>query len=429
MRRIRPILLIASLALAACREAVPPWGNTFEVAKRNADNAFAAFAFRFYLPQRDARFGIARTRMGRYALIPSRLFSDSAIWSTMSPDSVRALYVQGALTERGYQFTARQSAAYPDRVGDERHFLQLTRLGARGSDDYEWITHVDHAIGPVRAPQAGAAIGALFTAFEGVSSSALLAESRTTFARTARHLGQLFTIDSLRTTALADGSTSFALHVTISPDSLRGRYPSFARYLDKYLMESRARLQLTDRAGATYADLAIRDGRWTTRLRARDGRLVSLAGQPRPMPDSLRLRVDATARFMIFRVGFHDLVGDFTIERGEHTRAWAMQFRREPQWDLPLATERLIRSPLRRPFEGRGSELRLAIRDDLGNQAMSVRQIRTAVRESAIMRWLGGLGASAFGDFTGSSEVEENRFLYEMFSAMRLDVAALTAAP
>ncbi|MFN8666107.1 MAG: hypothetical protein U0164_02790 [Gemmatimonadaceae bacterium] len=429
MRRIRSLLPLAPLILGACREAVPPWGNSFEVAKRNADNAFAAFAFRFYTPLRDAKFGTARTRMGRYALIPSRLFGDSAIWSTMVPDSVRALYVQGALTDHGYQFSARPSAAYPDHVGDERHFLQLTRLGARGSDDYEWVTHVDHGIGPVRAQQVGAALGTLFTAFEGVAGPALLADTRATFPRTARHLGQLFTIDSLRSTALADGSTAFALHVAIAPDSLRARYPWFATYLDKYVMPSRGRLQLTDRAGATFADIALRDGHWTTRLRARGGRLVSLAGPPRPMPDSLQLRIDATAKFMIFRVGFHDLVGDFAIERGEHTRAWAMQFRREPKWDLPLATERLIRSPLRRPFEGRGSELRLAVRDDLGNQAMSVRQIRIAVRESAIMRWLGGLGATAFGDFTGNSEVEENRFLYEMFAAMRLDVAALDPLP
>lgn len=399
------------------------------MAKRNADNAFAAFAFRFYTPQRDQKFALARTRMGRYALIPSRLFEDSAIWAAMVPDSVRALYVQGALTDRGYQFTARQSAAYPDHVGDERHFLQLSRLGPRGSDDYEWITHVDHGIGPVRARQAGDAIGTIFTAFEGVAGPALVANARTTFPRTARHLGQLFAIDSIRTTALADGSTAFALHVAITPDSLRARYPWFATYLDKYVMPSRGRFQLTDRSGATYADIALRDGRWTTRLRARGGRLVSLAGPPRPMPDSLQLRIDATAKFMIFRVGFHDLVGDFSIERGEHTRAWVMQFRHEPKWDLPLATERLIRSPLRRPFEGRGSELRLAVRDDLGNQAMSVRQIRIAVRESAIMRWLGGLGATAFGDFTGSSEVEENRFLYEMFAAMRLDVAALDPLP
>jgi len=71
----------------------------------------------------------------------------------------------------------------------------------------------------------------------------------------------------------------------------------------------------------------------------------------------------------------------------------------------------------------------LAVRDDLGNQAMSVRQVRTAVRESAIMRWLGGLGATAFGDYTGNSEAEENRFLTEVFGALRQDVAAMAATP
>jgi hypothetical protein len=142
------------------------------------------------------------------------------------------------------------------------------------------------------------------------------------------------------------------------------------------------------------------------------------------MPDSLRVRIDFSAKFKIFRVGFTNLVGDFTIERSEHQRGWMMRFRREPEWDFPLAADRLIRSPLRRPFEGRGSELRLAVRDDLGRQAMSVRQVRTAVKESAIMRWLGGLGDTAFGDFEGTSEAEENRFLAELFGALREDVAA-----
>jgi hypothetical protein len=136
--------------------------------------------------------------------------------------------------------------------------------------------------------------------------------------------------------------------------------------------------------------------------------------------------MDLTTKMMLFRVGFRDLVGDFTIEHGEREHAWMLRLRREPSWDFPLATDRLIKSPLRRPFEGRGSELRLAVRDDLGNQAMSVRQIRTAVRESAIMRWLGGLGSTAFDDFAGRSEAEENRFLMELFGALRQDVAALT---
>lgn len=392
------------------------------MAKRNVDNTFAAFAFRFYNVQRDAKFGVARTRMGRHALVPSRIFNDTAVWSAGDPDSVRVLYVQGALTDRGYLFSARSAAAYPDHLGDERHFLQLTRLGG---DDYEWITHVDHGIGPVRATHVAAAFGTLFTAFEGRTGGAVLSDARANFPRSARQLGQMLTIDSLRASPLPDGSTSFAIHVSIIPDSLRARYPAFAAYLDKYVTPSRVRLRLTDRAGAQYLDLAMSDGRVAVRLRARGGRLVSLAGTPRPMPDSLRLRVDASAKFMIFRVGFHDLEGDFTVERGQHDRAWMMRFRGEPEWDLPLATERLIRSPLRRPFEGRGTELRLAVRDDIGNQAMSVRQVRTAVRESAIMRWLGGLGATAFGDFAGRSEAEENRFLTELFGALRQDVAAI----
>ena len=46
----------------------------------------------------------------------------------------------------------------------------------------------------------------------------------------------------------------------------------------------------------------------------------------------------------------------------------------------------------------------------------------SSVNESAIMRWLGGLGASAFGDFSGRTELEENLFLYETFDALRKDV-------
>ena len=66
--------------------------------------------------------------------------------------------------------------------------------------------------------------------------------------------------------------------------------------------------------------------------------------------------------------------------------------------------------------------LALGIRNDGGGQSLSERHARFAVSESAIMRWLGGLGASAFGDFSGRAELEENLFLYEMFEALRKDV-------
>lgn len=423
MSLLRSLVAIATLTLGACRAAVPPWGTSIDAAKRNADNVFAGFAFRFYNVQRDPRFAAARPKMANAALAPGRIFNDSSIWSAMAPDSVRALYLQAELTDKGYTFSARPAAPYPVRLGDERHFMQLTRLG---DGRYEWITHVDHGIGPVRAAQVATALGTLFTAFEGRTGPALLADARASFPRAGRHLGQMFTIDSLRSTPHGDGSTTFALHLAITSDTVRRRYPYFAAYLDKYVMPTNARMQLVDRGGAQFADIDVRRGTVAVRLRARDGRLVSLAGPPRPMTDSLRLRVDLSAKFMMFRVGFTNLVADFTIERGEHERAWMMRFRREPEWHFPLATNRLIKSPLRSPFEGRGTEVRLAVRDDLGSQAMSVRQARTAVKESAIMRWLGGLGSTAFGDFAGRSESEENRFLMELFGALRQDVAAYT---
>lgn len=424
-RRLASFLPLALLPLflGACRAAIPPWGASAEAARRNVDNAFAAFAYRFHNVQRDARFAAARPRMAKYALIPSRIFNDTSIWTGRDNDSTRSLHLNASFVNNRYTFVSRPAAAYPARVGDQRHIMLLTSLG---QDTYAWTTIVDHGIGPVRAPQVANAIGTTLTAFEGRRDAELLADARTAFPRTAAHLGRILTLDSLRSTPQSDGATAFAMHLTLAPDGVRDVLPFFAAYLDKYLVPTVYRVQLTDRQGAQYLDLAQRDARIVVRLRARQGRLVALAGAPRPIPDSLRIHLDVSMKYKLFRVGFTDLVGDFTIERGEHERAWMMRFREEPDWHFPLAVDKLIKTPLRRPFEGTGTELRMGVRDDLGSQAMSVRQARTVVRESAIMRWLGGLGSSAFGDFEGRSELEENRFLADLFGALRKDIAMLS---
>ena len=158
------------------------------------------------------------------------------------------------------------------------------------------------------------------------------------------------------------------------------------------------------------------------RVRSHGHRLVSLAGAPLVMPDSLKLTMDVSMKYKAFRIGFRNLVGDFTIERTPNRRAWMMRFQKEPAWQFPLAVDKLIKVPLRRPFAGRGAELSLGVRDDRGPQTISDRYGRVVVNESAIMRWLGRLGASAFGDFSGRTELEENLFLYELFDALRRDV-------
>jgi hypothetical protein len=415
-------LLALTTGLLACRAAIPPWGTSLESAKRNADNALAAFAFRFHNVQRDPRFAAARPEMGRYALIPGRLYRDTSLWTRRNDrDSVRSLTLAATHSDSGFRFTSTVDAPLPARVGDERHRIELRR---KGDDDYEWFTDVAHAIGPVRPAQVADALGALFTAFEGRRDAELLADADAAFPETRRQLGRLVALDSLRSTPLADGSTRLAMHVTFRPDSLRGTLPSFAAYLDKYFMPSVYHVVLTDHQGAPYLDLSQRDGTAQVLVRAHGGHLVSLTGPARPLPDSLLIRLDFSAKFKLFRVGYTDLVGDFTIERGDHVRAWVMRFRREPAWHFPLAIDKLIKSPLRRPFEGAGSELTLGVRDDAPGQTLSFRIARLTVRESTIMRWLNSLGGTAFGDFSGRAELEEDRFLLELFGALRKDFQA-----
>lgn len=359
--------------------------------------------------------------MGRYALAPSTLYRDSSLWTLHNaPDSSQGLYLDAVSEGARYMFRARASAPYPATLGGERHYIRLRKI--RGND-YEWVTIVDHGVGTASAAQVAAALGATLTAFEGRTEQELRGDLRTLLPATGRHMGQLFRIDSARTTRLADGSTTLIAGVSWLPDTIRRTSPAFAAWVDKYVMPSDYRMQLMDAGGAQYFDLEGFPGRMIVRLRARNGSLVSLTGPARPMPDTLRFLMSASAKFKIFRVGFRGLVGDMTIERTAHDRALQFRFRKEPEWRFPLATNNLMRTPLRTPFEGRGTEMRLSVRDDLGSQTMSLRHIRTVVNESAIMRWLGNLGATAFGDFEGASETEENRFLSGFFEALRRDIA------
>jgi hypothetical protein len=104
-----------------------------------------------------------------------------------------------------------------------------------------------------------------------------------------------------------------------------------------------------------------------------------------------------------------------------------MRFREEPDWHLPLAVHHLIRSPLRRPFEGDGALMRFWIRDSTGAQTLSSREVRFAVHESAIVRFLGGLVFSAMDEFAGRSEAEEALYNVEVWNAFRADIRALGA--
>jgi hypothetical protein len=118
-------------------------------------------------------------------------------------------------------------------------------------------------------------------------------------------------------------------------------------------------------------------------------------------------------------------VADVSVINSDRERGWLLRFTREPDWKLPSAVSFMIHSPLRRPFEGTGSTFRLVLRENPGGATILARHTTTIVQESAILRFIGRLGATAMGDFVGKSESEENRFSAEFFTALRLDIRAL----
>jgi hypothetical protein len=215
------------------------------------------------------------------------------------------------------------------------------------------------------------------------------------------------------------------LAVGIHTETLRQTAPHFAEYLSKYVDNAKYRFLVTDRPGVPYFEVRGANRKLTIQYRVRGDGLVSTLGPPRPMPDSLRLVSDLNLPVKMFSVGWHDLVTDFIISRTERSRSWLFIARTEPQWDLPLVTARLIRSPLRRPFQGNGSTFEVAVIDSAGGQTILARRARLEVKESAIMRFLSSLVGRVFDDLDAAVEQEEADFVREIMGAFQQDARAI----
>ncbi len=361
----------------------------------------------------------------RGSLAPSRVFDDSAVWTGISGD-VRILETTGSLVDGRYLLASGPGAATPVRPADGRHVTTLSRLG---ESEYRWDTTVDFALGSIRPAEIASLVARMLAAAEGGTERELRADLATMSPRSSVALATMFSLDSLRPVRLGDGSTAATLVASVHSDNLRRRYPALADYVHRYLDPARYRFVLTDRAGTPYLDVSQRDRVIVMRVRTHEGRLVPLTGPARPLPDSLQLHVDFNVKIKIFRVGFHGLVMDFVNgARGEEQRDWTVTARKEPQWELPLISARLLRAPLRRPFSGEGSLFRLGVRAGTGGApTVLLRHARLPVQESAILNFLNSLGGTAMDDFGGAVQREENAWLRDLFVALRDD--ARTAIP
>ena len=315
----------------------------------------------------------------------------------------------------------------PAHLADARHVIRLTELA---HNEYEWSTSVEQTLGPITPDDLDRVASSMLADAATTPGPTLAAESRSTFPHAAAALGKMFSIDTVTTTPHDDGSATIHLAYGIHANTLQPTYPAYAAYLRKYVSPARLRFSLSDATAGTWFELLLNHDEITIDLRAtRDGHFAPLTGPIRPMPDSLKLLSDIHGKVWIFSVGMTELLADFTVLHSPHERGWDLRFHQDPHWHLPLFADHFVKSPLRRPFAGEGTTYRVTVRDSAGAQSVLTRAARITVQESTIMRWLGGLGATAMGDFAGPSDAQESAFFVEALVALRTDMDAALHAP
>jgi hypothetical protein len=408
--------------LGACREAAPAFGPNLPFARQNADEFFYSVGSRFTNIQRPQRILRARAQFGHYALTPSGVYNDTSIWLAIGPDSARLFGDEGIFSVDRYLVSARISTASPDVLTESREIVRLRKLT---DSEYEWFTNVEVAIGRIGAKNIADVIAASLRAGEGRSAADVRANYTAAFPRVGAALGRLFTIDTLRVTPDAEGATTYDIAIRLTPDILKATMPHYAAYIDKYISKGKYRITLTDKTGARWFDAWAANYYMHFRMRSKEGHFAPLDGAVRAMPEALSIHVDMSMKILIFTVGWTDMVGDFDIIDTPHERGWSMRFAKEPEWHLPPTVGYLLKSPLRRPFQGPGIPVRVSIRDNPGSQTILNRRGSLVVQESGILRFLNHLSGTAVGDFLGPSEREANRFNADAFRALRIDVGEL----
>lgn len=411
---------LASL-LAGCAESVRAVADGPTDRATKVEEVSDAIAARFTNPERSGRFESTRRRLVSGALHPSRVFSDTTLWTTSLNPATRSLWAHGSLTPRGYRFDVAERGVLND-LADTRHVITLRRTG---EGEYQWATGVDFAIGSITARDAAGMLTQLLVAGHDRDATTVRTAARVALPRSSAVMSKLFRIDSLSLKPGPQGSTLVRLVVGIHTETLRQSAPHFADYLAKYVENSRYRFLVTDKAGVPFFEATGANRKLNIQYRVRAEGIVSSLGPPRPLPDTLRLVSDLNMRVKLFDVGWKNLVTDFIISRGERSRSWLFIARTEPDWDLPLVTARLIRSPLRRPFQGAGSTFEVAVIDSAGGQTILARRARLEVKESAILRFMSSLVARVFDDLDAAVEQEEAAFVRELMEAFQQDARAI----
>jgi hypothetical protein len=333
---------------------------------------------------------------------------------------VKTVSVGGDLIGDRYVLAARPVVAAPGIPGESRHLMHLRRIDP---DIHHWDSTDELAVGSTMPDAVIELLEGLIRGAERPAAE-IQAEYRSAFPRTTATLSRLFALDTLRTATDSAGTTAITLVARLESKRMRPYAPRYADYIDEYLEPLRIDIALIDRQNRTWSRVAFRRNVLEVRVRARDGALLPLTGPVAPLPDSLRLRGSFHAKVLFFDVGASNIHADVVPVRADDARGWSLRFRQEPRWHFPLAVSRLLRAPLRRPFADDGIRLEFIARHTATGQTVLARNIGITVQESAIVRWLGGLGSTAMSDLSILAEQEKDRYVGDVFRALADDSRA-----
>jgi len=421
-RHCRAALVFALLlAVPGCRDAARALGAG-PAGPPGADAFLVALATRFGPIEREPAFDAARPKLARAALVPSRVFEERGLWTAVEAES-RHLEFFGERASDRYRLGVRPSAPLPREAGEYRGRLRLRRIA---DGRYEWSVRDELAVGPAAPDDLSGALTALLRSGEGVSGNVARGRARREFPRASAAFSRLIVLETLDLEPSEGGSTSMLVGLRLRPDRLRESAPRYAAFVERYATPIRLEAIAADSTGNRWWTLEAEGKRWTIRLRVRGGSLVPLEGPAMgPMPDRLRVTIDYSTKEGLFTVGVKGLVAEVALTRDPRQKAFVARFGEEPDWRLPFLLEPLLRGSLRYPFEDGGMELGYALRGRAGGSTRLVRSYRLRVKESWIVRWLGGLTNRAVSDFRKGAEAESDRFSRECLYALRDDVISL----
>jgi hypothetical protein len=419
---VAPPLILATLS--ACAGPPPRLGATPADAQHNVGEALGALASRFGPVEREPAYDALRPRLLRASLAPSRIFDDPAAWTERKGEA-RGVGFAGFRVEGRYRMGVRAEPPSPSAAADYRGWLSLRRLG---TSEFEWSVVEQLGLGPIPPDGLPAGVSALLRAAEANVGSDLGPRVRSLLPHAAKALGRGMTLEALRLDRDGAGSTGVFAAARLDLDALGKAYPSYASYLRSDSLPIRFRLELRDGGGATFWVMEGREGRYTLRARIRDGHLVPLQGPARPLPERLRLRLDITSKAGILRYGLEGLEGDLRLRGRPGEKGLEVAFRREPRWVMPFLVKPLLRASLRCPFQGEGASLAYALRENGSGLTVVSRGYRVAVKESWLLRWIGGNTGELVARFREGAEAEADQFTADALRALRADLIALFGA-